>query len=138
MFVEHDAIWRIIRAQRSNAQLSGSRLLAAADQLLTLSATTGSTVFAFDLAGERIIGAALARSDSLDVFDSTSRFPEGSGCLLVGGFVAGSAGIDSVTKAVIGAGASHVEVAMLSEWSEPMANVRGFFKLGDRVPARVA
>jgi hypothetical protein len=86
---------------------------------------------ALDLAGERIIGAALALSDSLEPYDFTRPFPEGATCLLVGGVVAGPASIAAAVEAVTAAGACRIEVALLGAWSESISSTLKVRYLGD-------
>lgn len=80
---------------------------------------------AFDAAGERILGAAMAvAEETLEVFDYTRPFPDRATCVLVGGFLAGPAGIASAAAAVTSAGAQRVEAVTLAtrvrdRWSKP-------------------
>lgn len=93
---------------------------------------------AVDAAGERIIGAAMTLTDQpVKVFDYTHSFPDRSKCLLVGGFIAGPVGVADAAAAVIAAGATRVQAAVLGGWSDPIDGVARVRDLG-RQRARVA
>jgi hypothetical protein len=87
-----------------------------------------------DAAGERIIGAALLLSDSLNTWDYTAAFPAEDTCLLVGGVVAGPAGIAAAAHAALAAGASRVDAAIVSGWTEQVPGVSRIREIG---PARM-
>jgi len=134
----HALLWSVLDAQRANATLSGGDLHAAAQQLADIGAGNRAVLMAFDAAGERIIGAAMALSDtSLEVFDYTGRFPERATCLLVGGHVAGPVGVADAAAAASCAGASRVEAAILGGWPDSIPGVVRIRELG-RTRADVA
>lgn len=137
-FMSHELLWSALDAQRANATLAGPQLRSAAEELLRVYAPGRMRVMALDAAGERIIGAALAMQDEpVEVFDYTETFTGTSTCLLVGGFIAGPAGVEAAATAVTGAGATMVEAAVIGGWSAP---IRGVSRVRDLGPdhARVA
>ena len=119
-----------------NAALSGRDLRVAAENLIPLAAP-GTVMKALDAVGERIIGAALVLSDAVSTWDYTGPMPTGATCVLVGGVVAGPAGIAAATQAVVNAGASRVEVAIIGGWSSPVDDVARIREIG-YMPVRVA
>lgn len=137
-FMSHELLWSALDAQQANATLAGPQLRSAAEELLRVYALGRMRVMALDAAGERIIGAALAmRDEPVEVFDYTGTFAETSTCLLVGGFIAGSAGVEAAATAVAGAGATMVEAAVIGGWPAPIRGVSRVRDLG-RPHARVA
>lgn len=131
----HQLLWNVLDAQRTNATLSSAVLRGAAANLIgAYRAGAGSTrivLMAFDAAGERIIGAAMALEDDVAVFDYTNAFPAGVTCLLVGGHVAGPVGVADAAAAVTAAGARRVEVALIGGWTKPIVGVARVRDLGD-------
>jgi hypothetical protein len=136
--MSHDLLSSVLDAQRANATLQGAELRVAAEGLARLSRSGRTLLMAFDSAGERIIGAAMALSAvNVEVFDYTSAFPADASCLLVGGHVAGPVGAAAAAAAVVEAGAARVEVAMLGGWSQPIEGIARVWRLG-AVSAQVA
>lgn len=134
--MSHEVLQNVLDAQRTNAALSGRDLRAAAANLIPLAAP--ETVFkALDAVGERIIGAALVLSDAVLPWDYTRPMSTGAKCVLVGGVVAGPAGIAAATQAAVSAGASRVEVAIIGGWSSPVDDVARIWEIG-YLPVRVA
>ncbi len=75
--------------RRSAAFTAARRLVVLADDLLRSRPNLPALFMAFDAAGERILGAAMAVADeTLEVFDYTRPFPDRATCVLVGGFIA--------------------------------------------------
>ena len=113
----------VLDAQHANATLTGPVLRAAADDLLHSRPNQRTLFMALDAAGERILGAAMAVADkTLEVFDYTRPFPDRATCILVGGFIAGPAGIASAAAAVTSAGAQRVEAVIVRP---PTARIAG-------------
>jgi uncharacterized Zn-binding protein involved in type VI secretion len=134
----HELMWSVLNAQHTNATLAGNELRRAAEDLARLS-DSNAILAAFDLVGERIIGAAMMKTDTvLRTFDYSQSIPVGSRCLLVGGQVAGPAGIAAMAGAMVAAGAETVDVVMLGEWSEPIDHVRRCRTIGSPLHAKVA
>jgi hypothetical protein len=134
----HELLWTALDAQSANASLSGRDLRSAAEELLRLHTPGRTVLMAVDAAGERIIGAAMTLTDQpVEVFDYTHSFPARSTCLLVGGFIAGPVGVADAAAAVIGAGATRVQAAVIGGWSDPIDGVARVRNLG-RQRARVA
>jgi hypothetical protein len=134
----HELLWNVLDAQHANATLTGPVLRAAADDLLCSRPNQRTLFMAFDAAGERILGAAMAVADeSLEVFDYTRPFPDRATCVLVGGFIAGPAGIASAAAAVTSAGAERVEAVLVGG---PTARIAGVnrIRLVGRARAHVA
>lgn len=132
-FVTHELLWSVLDAQRANATLSGNSLRQAAQHLLGLPPKGRTLLMAFDAAGERIVGAAMALADrDLKVYDYTTAFPARATCLLVGGYVAGPVGIAEAAASASRAGARLVEVALLGGWADPISGVAGIRQLGPR------
>ena len=134
----HQLLWQVLDAQQANATLTGASLRSAAEALVCATDARNILVMAIDLAGERIIGAAMSLSDSVRAFDYSQAFPSGVVCLLVGGIVVGPIGIANAAEAVVAAGATRVEVATLTTWTEPIRNVDEFRSLESRRHAQVA
>jgi len=88
--------------------------------------------------GERIIGAALAISSDINLFDYTVRFPDHARCLLVGGHVAGVVGVQDAAISVRRAGASHVDAAMISDSPGLVEAIDTWFNVASRVRVLVA
>lgn len=128
-FMTHDVLQSVLGAQGANATLSGGDLRTAAEHLVDL-ASGRTRLKALDAAGERIIGAALLLSDSLETWDYTVAFPAKHTCLLVGGVVAGPAGIAAAAHAALAAGAARVDAAIVSGWSEPVPCVSRLREIG--------
>ncbi|MFT4082839.1 MAG: hypothetical protein QM638_09655 [Nocardioides sp.] len=123
-FMSHELLWSALNAQQANATLIGPQLRAAAEELLRMYVPGRMRVMALDAAGERIIGAALAmRDEHIEMFDYTEAFAGTSTCLLIGGFIAGPAGVEAAATAVTGAGATRVEAAVIGGWSAPIRGV---------------
>lgn len=124
-FMTYELLWNVLDAQRANATLSGSRLLAASRELAAQSRFGQHVAFrAFDGAGERILGAAMALTDEpLLVFDYTGPFPDHATCMLVGGFIAGPVGVAEAAAAVRRAGAKRVEAVILGGPTKTVAGV---------------
>lgn len=135
-FMTHDVLHAALSAQASNALLAGSELRAAAENLASR-ASSGTCLKALDAAGERIIGAALMLSDSLSIWDYTAPFPPSHTCLLVGGVVAGPAGVAAAARAALAAGAASVDVALLGGWTRRIEGVAHIREIGP-AQARVA
>jgi hypothetical protein len=130
-YMTHALLWSVLDAQRANATLSGEALRDAGRQLAEFRTSGPAVLMAFDAAGERIIGAALAVTDrELPVYDYTVAFPARTTCLLVGGYVAGPVGIAAAATAATRAGAARVEVALLGGWHEPISGVARIGALG--------
>lgn len=130
--MSHELLATVLDAQRANATLQGAELRAAAEGLARVRTSGRTLLMAFDCAGERIIGAAMALGGVVvKVFDYTSEFPAGASCLLVGGFVAGPVGAAAAAAAVAEAGAVSVEAAILGGWSQPIEGVARVWSLGD-------
>ena len=135
-FMTHEVLNSVMAAQQTNATLTGRDLRAAAENITELA--TGHTVLkALDAVGERIIGAALLLDDSLQTWDYTGPFPAKSTCLLIGGVVAGPVGITAAAQGAAAAGATRVEVALLSGWSNPVPGVAHVRQMG-QTPMQVA
>src|SRR5690349_12262325 len=99
-FMSHELLLSALDAQQANATLAGPQLRSAAEELLRVYDPGRTRVMALDGAGERIIGAALAMQDKpIELFDYTGAFVEVSTCLLVGGFIAGPAGVEAAATA---------------------------------------
>jgi hypothetical protein len=62
--------------------------------------------------------------------DYTAAFPSRHTCLLVGGTLAGPAGIASAALAVLAAGAARVDVAIVGGWTEPVHGVTHIREIG--------
>jgi len=125
----HEVLYSVLVAQEANATLSGRDLRTAAENLVRL--TSGRTCLnALDAAGERIIGAALLLSDSLETWDYTVAFPAQHTCLLVGGVVAGPAGIAAAAHTARAAGAPRVEAAIMSGWTKRVPGVSRMREIG--------
>ena len=134
----HELLWSALNAQQANATLAGPQLRAAAEELARLYVPDRTRVRALDAAGERIVGAALALCDEpLEMFDYTDAFTGSATCLLVGGFIAGPAGVEAAATAAVRAGATKVEAAVIGGWSAPIRGVSRVRDL-DRSHARVA
>ena len=118
----HETLNAVLAAQQVNATLSGRDLRDVAENLLRLSSSR-TLLKAVDSAGERIIGAALLLSDSVQTWDYTGPFPLNSTCLLVGGVVAGPVGLEAAARAAQAAGASRVDAAIVSGWSGQIAGI---------------
>lgn len=137
-FMSHELLWSALDAQQANATLAGPQLRSAAEELLRVYDPGRVRLMALDAAGERIIGAVLTMQDApIEVFDYTEAFAGTSTCLLVGGFIAGSAGVEAAATSVIAAGATKVEAAVIGGWSAPIRGVSRVRDLG-RDHARVA
>jgi len=123
----HELLWSVLDAQHANATLSGPVLRAAAEDLTRSQANRRALFMAFDSAGERILGAAMAvATEPIEVFDYTRPFPDGATCVLVGGFTAGPTGLASAAIAVTRAGARRVEAIILGG---PTARVAGVSRI---------
>lgn len=134
----HERLWSALEAQSENATLAGGELRAAAEELLRLHGSSNSVLMAFDAAGERVIGAALTLTDEpLMMFDHTRPFPAHATCLLVGGVIAGPAGVADAAATVAAAGAPRVEAAVIGGWAGAIDGVARVRELG-RPRARVA
>jgi hypothetical protein len=125
----HQVLQSVLTAQEANATIAGRELRTAAENLVNL-ATDRMRLRAFDAAGERIIGAALLLSDALRTWDYTAAFPSEHTCLLVGGVVAGPAGIVAAADAARAAGAPRVFVAILSGWTQKIPGVSRIQEIG--------
>lgn len=125
----HQVLQSVLAAQKVNATIAGRDLRTAAENLVHL-ATDRMCLRAFDAAGERVIGAALLLSDSLSAWDYTAAFPAKHTCLLVGGVVAGPAGIVAAADAARAAGAPRVDVAILSGWTQQVPGVSRILEIG--------
>ena len=128
-FMTHEVLQSVLIAQEANAKLSGHDLRTAAENLVCL-ASGRTRLKALDAAGERIIGGALLLCDSLETWDYTAAFPARHTCLLVGGMVAGPAGIAGGARAALAAGATRVEVAILGGWAEQVPGVSRIREIG--------
>jgi hypothetical protein len=129
-FVTHETLNAVLAAQQVNATLSGRDLRDAAENLLRLS--SGRTVLkAVDAAGERIIGAALLLSESVQTWDYSGPFPSKSTCLLVGGVVAGPVGLAAAAQAAQAAGATRVDAAIVSGWAGLVPGVSRIREIGN-------
>lgn len=128
----HELLLRALDAHRANALLAGQQLRDAAQHLLTLCAESRPIVLAYDPVGERIIGAALALSDSRHVVpaDRTAMFPGGTFCLLVGGLIAGPVGVADCADEARQAGAARVDAAVLGGWQSQISGVDRIHALG--------
>lgn len=129
-FMTHEVLHSVLDAQEANATLSGRDLRTAAENLVHL-ANRRTLVKALDAAGERIIGAALLLSDSLETWDFTAAFPPKHTCLLVGGVVAGPAGIATAVQAARAAGAARVDAAIVGGWTESVPGVVRIREIGE-------
>ena len=118
----HDLLISVLDAQSANATFSGSVLRAAANQVTALAVQPGVRFMAFDAAGERILGAAIAVHGDLPLFDYTSPFPSRGTCVLVGGFLAGPVGLADAAAAIRAVGARRVEAVVVDG---PMGSVPG-------------
>lgn len=128
-FMTHEVLQSVLGAQEANATLSGRDLRTAAETLVHL-ASGRTRLKALDATGERIIGAALLLSESLETWDYTAAFPAKHTCLLVGGVVAGPAGIAAAAHAALAAGAARVDAAIVGGWTEPVPRVSRIREIG--------
>lgn len=127
----HELLWNVLETQRANATFSGPALRAAAEDLPEAKPAGHTVLMAFDAAGERIIGAAMALGDgNLEIFDYTGTFPDRATCLLVGGFIAGPVGLADAAAAVIEAGARRVEAVIVGGPTDPVDGVARIRHIG--------
>lgn len=135
----HELLWNVLGAQKANSVLSGVMLRRAAEDLVAIRRDLGAVVQAFDGAGERLIGAALLLDDeSFETRDATTTLPDGSVCLLVGGYLAGTVGVEMAIKMVKAAGAGPVHVALLGGHAGPLDGVVSTHQMAARANMLVA
>lgn len=126
----HEPLNAVLAAQQVNATLSGRHLRIAAENLLRL-LSDRTMLKAVDAAGERIIGAALLLSDSVQTWDYSGPFPSESTCLLVGGAVAGPVALAAAAQAARSAGATRVDAAILSGCTGAVPGISGILEIGN-------
>lgn len=120
----------LLEAQSSNSSLSGDELSTAAHFVCALARRTGLQALASDRAGERILGAALMIEPGISMADRSRRF-DGSGVLLVAGYISGDAMVATRARSVRSLGASRVEVVLLTPWSRPIADCDAVWRACD-------
>ena len=111
-----DLLEGVLEAQTRNSLLAGDELLHAARALIEVLGKQRFTALPSDSTGDRILGAALLLEPSLGLGDQSRRF-DGSAVMLVAGHVSGDAQVSSRAKSVRALGATEVQAALLSRWT---------------------
>lgn len=119
----------VLHAQTRNSLLTGNELLFAARAVLEILQEREATAVPGDSVGDRILGAALGLDPSLPLVDRSVRL-DGRRILLVAGHISGDAAVSARAQSARALGAVHVQAALLSHWTSPIAGCDAVWCIG--------